>query len=209
MRSNYLKFSFVFLLDLVKSNPGKVITLVLSIICWQFAGTYKDVKCEVKVEQKLEISGEHLYISSEINNDKKIEYKIHQFSDPQELIDDKLTWYEYSGWNIFFYVIFGASFLIWTISTVAGWFGEESGWDINDSVKEAIESIIYCEVEEDVYYYLGLGRLIGKRDHQIRRNYIRHEFGINSLSDVLFCPKYNFLTKSEKRENKLSKIGIK
>jgi len=209
MRSSYLKFSLFFLSDLIKSNPGKIISIILSIICWQFAGIYDDVKYEVKVEQTFEISGEHLYISSDINDSKEIEYQLHQFPEPQKIVDGKLSWYEYSGWNVFFYVVFGASFLVWTISTVAGWFGEESGWDINDSVKEAIDSIIYCEVEEDVYYYLGLGRLIGKRDYQIRKSYVRHEFGINSLSDVLFCPKYDFLTKSEKRENKLSKIGIK
>lgn len=208
MKSSYFKFFSVLILDLIKSNPVKCICIILSIITWQFAGTYEDSKYEVTVDQHIDISGTHLYISSDMENNK-IKYEMKQFEDEQELVDNNLVWYEYSGFNIFFWVLFVVSLLIWTISTIVGWFNgdDDSGWELEDSVKEAISSIMYCEEENGIYYYMALGRLIGKRDHQIRRGHVRYDFGINSLRDILFCPK--FQTKTQKRENLLGEIGIK
>jgi len=209
MRSNYFKFFTVLVLDLIQSNPTKYICIILSIITWQFAGSYEDAKYQVKVDKQIEIAGTHLYISSDLNDSKEIKYEMKQFEDKQELIDGNLVWYEYSGWNVFFWVIFVISTLIWSISTIVGWVGsdDEAGWELEESIKEAISSIIYCEEENGIYYYISLGRLIGKRDQQVRRGNVRYEFGINSLRDVLFCPK--FQTKTQKRENLLEEIGIK
>jgi hypothetical protein len=209
MKSNYFKFLLLLLLDLVKSNPAKCITIFLSIITWNIAGTFSDVKYEEKIDQYIEISGTHLYISSDIK-DNKIKYELSQYKEKQELIDNKLVWTEYSGWNVFFWVIFIISFGIWSISTLVGWFSydnDDAGWDLKDSVIESLSTITYCEEENGIYYYLVMGRLIGKRDKQIRISDFRYEFGINSIRDILFCPK--FKTKSQKRENLLSNIGIK
>lgn len=207
MKSSYFKFYTTLILDLIKSNPAKVICIILCIISWQFAGVYEDSKYEVTVDQHIEISGTHLYISSDMENNK-IKYEMKQFEEEQELIDNNLIWYEYSGWNILFWTLFCVSTAIWTISTFVGWVqdDDEAGWEFGGSRIEAVSSVIYCEEENGIYYYLALGRLIGKRDQQIRRGNIRYEFGINSLKDILFCTK--FKTKTQKRENLLQEIGI-
>jgi len=71
-------------------------------------------------------------------------------------------------------------------------FSEDSdaNWDFRDSYKDALKSMIYTELDNGIYYYISFGRLLGKRDHQIRRHEILYEFSIFSISDIKFHPIY-------------------
>ena len=203
----YLKFISIFLFDIIKSNPAKVIFLALTIISYQYAGDFDDTKNTYDISSEIKMGSDYIYIYEEVKNDE-IVYGIKQFDEIQKLEDNKLIQYDYSGFNITFWIIFVISGLIVSISTISGWFGEdEAGWELSDSYEEAVSSIIYCIEEDGVFYYMALGRLLSKRDNTISRRYACGELGIRSLRDIYFCPK--FQTKSSKRENFLNKIGIK
>ncbi len=203
----YLKFISVLLLDIIKSNPAKTVFLTLAIISYQYIGSFEDTKTTYDISTEIKMGNDYLYIYEEVKNDE-IVYGMKQFDEVQKLEDNKLIQYDYSGFNVTFWVIFVISGLVVTISTIAGWFGEEeSGWELDDSYKEAVSSIIYCVEEDGIFYYMSLGRLLSKRDNILSRRYACSEIGIKSLRDIYFCPK--FQTKSSKRENFLNKIGIK
>lgn len=204
---NYLKFFLIFLYTLIKDNIVKSICLAISITIFQFAGTFSDGEYIKDVVQEIEVNGDYLYVSEKITNDDNITYELNDFKEPQKVENGKLIYYEYSQINVLMWALFAFSTFIVGLMTILGWSGEDdSGWHSNESYKNAISKIIYCVEENGIFYYMSFGRLLSKRDNQLSRYDICRSLGIRSLSDIRFCPK--FQTKTQKRENLLTKIGI-
>ena len=201
---DYFKLFLYSTFYITKNNLGKLILVILSIISFNYAGTFEDVKYEAEVAKEINIDGIYLYITKDIE-DNEINYDVIQREKPEELKDGKITWYEYAGVNIFLWVVVVVCVVIILLLTFAD--DSDLHWDIRDSYKKALEKMFHTEYEDGVYYYIAFGRLMGKRSEQINRHSILYEFSVYSLSDILFHPK--FQTKTEKRENLLSKIGIK
>lgn len=179
--------------------------MILSFIAWNFAGTYDDVKYEADIVNEFVVEDQHLYVSKKIN-DGKLKFEILQYDEPQEVKDGKLSWYEMSNWNIFWWVTFVISIAVVVITTFH-FDNDDVGWDFRTIRRRSLRYFTYTIEENEIFYYMAFGRLLGKRDWQVSRDYVIGEFGINSIRDILFCPEYH--TKQQKRENNLDKIGIK
>lgn len=193
---NYLKLFLYSIFYITKNNLGKLILLVISIITFNYAGTFEDTKLESKVIKEIKIEDSYLYITKSIKN-SEIEYSVIQRDKPEKLKDGKIIWYEYSDVNVLLwtvFVIFGVGLLILS-------FSDDVDWDIKYSYRQAIEQMFHSEYDEGVYYYIAFDRLIGKRSRQLYRNQILHEFDVYNLSDILFHAKIK--TKSNRKEKKI------
>jgi hypothetical protein len=186
-------------------NLVKFALLVTAFVSFFFAGTLPEVtyKKEVLVEHKQ--GPDFIYIVRD--KDKETGYDIlvsqvkHQLSD-----DNYLSVEEFNELNVLIWLLFGICLVSLSIGTILGINGDDDiGWVIKDCKEMAVNNLVRCELEDGVYYYMALGRLLGKSNTQVRGATIRH-FGIHCLSDLKRCPK--FITKEAKRNNILKKIGI-
>lgn len=196
---DYLKLFLYTSFYFIKTNLVKLIMIVLSIVTFNYAGTFEDIKYERSVVENLvvedfpvdcpscELSNTYLYITMNIE-DNKVKYDVIQRKEPESLKDGKIIWYEYSGYNIFLWVLFVLCLLILTIMT----FSEDTDtrWKFRDPYRDAIKMMIHTEYKEGIYYYISFGRLLGKRDHQIIRDNILYDFSISRLSDIMFHPPF-------------------
>ena len=58
----YLKFIFVFLFELVKSNPIKLSLIVVSVILFSFAGTIPDSHDKYNIVAETKVENTYIYI---------------------------------------------------------------------------------------------------------------------------------------------------
>ena len=173
--------------------------IVLSIITFNYAGTFEDTKYESYVVKELvvedfpvdcpscDLSNTYLYITLSISNDE-IKYDVIKRKEPESLKDGKIIWYEYSGYNIFFWVLFSICIITLVLMT----FSEEidARWKFRDPYRDALKMMIHTEYKDGIYYYISFGRLLGKRDQQIIRDNILYDFSISRLSDIMFHPPF-------------------
>lgn len=201
----YLKFTFIFLIELIRTNIYKSIFVAIAIISFNYAGIFPTTTDTYKIIHETKIEDTHIYMYKTISNDK-VEYKNISSDKPIKITNGEIKLQSYNGINVLFWIIFVISFLIVFIATIIG--DSDTGWEVNDSWKEAISSLIYCEEDGGQFYYFVSGRLISKRDTMISRSQsAMRELNIGGFRDIYRCPKYQ--TKSKKRDNILNKIGIK
>lgn len=203
----YLKFIFVFLFELVKSNPIKLIFVVAAITFFSFAGTIPDSHDKYEIVGQTKVENTYIYIYKTIS-DNKIKYEnIWSEGKPADIKNGVITLTSYHGGN---YVLWGLFTILTIVLIVAFFIGlndDDIGWELEDSWDEAFCTLVYCEEENGFFYYFALGRLISKRDKQVNRRYrITNELHIGGFRDLYRCPKYQ--TKTQKRETLLNKIGI-
>jgi len=205
---NYLKFIFVFLFELVKSNPIKLSLIVVSIILFSFAGTIPDSHDKYNIVAETKVENTYIYIY-EVISDNKIKYEnIWSEGKPIEVKNGVITLVSYHGGNYALWAFFVIIVIVLIVAFFIGLSDDDIGWDFEDVWESAFSSLIYCEEENSVFYYFALGRLIGKRNNQISRHYnAATELKIGGFRDLYRCPKYQ--TKKQKRETLLNNIGIK
>jgi hypothetical protein len=203
---SYLKFSLVFLLELIKTNIIKTIFVVLAIVSFNYAETFPPSTDTYHVVAETKVENTYIYVCESIS-ENKIQYEnVWQEGKPIEVKNGIISMKSYNGFNILFWVLFGISTVILIICTFIN--DEDVGWEIEDSWSTAFTTLIYCEEEDGYFYYFALGRLISKRDRQVSRSYrMTSELHIDGFRDLYRCPKYQ--TKTQKRETLLNKIGIK
>jgi hypothetical protein len=185
-------------------NLVKFALLVTAFVSFFFAGTIPEVtyKKEVLVEHKQ--GPDFIYIVRD--KDKETGYDIlvsqvkHQLSG-----DNYLSVEEFNELNVLIWLLFGICLVALSIGTILGIHDDDIGWEIEDCKEMAVNNLVRCELEDGVYYYMALGRLLGKSNKQVRGDIPRH-FSIYCLSDLKRCPKFS--TKEAKRNNILEKIGI-
>ena len=203
---SYLKLFLTFPLFIIRDNIGKSILILIAVISYQFLGTFEDTKCESPILETITIDKDTLYVYAHTAKETTFEL-VKSNDEDYEVVGNKLTWIESSDGNM----VMGFLFFIPVISLVIMFFvgldNDDVEWDIRSSWKDAVRSTVYTLYEENTYYYMSFGRLLGKRDYLIPRNNIGYELNVHSLGDVFYCPK--FQTKTQNRENLLSKIGIK
>lgn len=200
----YLKFSILFLFNLIKHNPTKVIYIIIAIVSFYFAGTIPDARFEEKIDGSIIVNNQYLYIKEYVS-DNTIKYEIIQSDKPLVIKDSKYIHYDYSGFNIALWVTFGISLGLMILCTIVGWAGDEdASWNIKGSWRESFICLIYCELENDKYHYMALDRLIIIQDRRLSSCQV--EQLISGFKDLRLCPKYK--TKTQKREDNLSKLGI-
>jgi hypothetical protein len=203
---SYLKIVFNFIKYLIIENPIKVLMLVGAFISFQYAGTlpgnwvYYDLVSEIKD------GNTYVYVIESQGTDNN--YDIYT-SDKKEVIkNDQFRLWDYHDGNILLYIIFGILIFIVSVGTIIGLLNNDDdiGWDFEECYERTINNLIYCELEDGVFYYMALDRLIGKSNTQIASRRISDHFNVYSLSDIRKCPKFS--TKTQNRNNLLDKLGI-
>lgn len=197
-----LKYLYYFLVELFKKNPGKSICFIIGMVAFNFAGTFPNWDKEIKIEKEVKVDSGWVYLYQKIE-ENKIKYEMIYSPEKLELKSGIYKSSEYHGANVFFWVLSIVSLIV----VIIGTFDSNNDWEFDEVRGHTIGRLSKCEFEDGDYYYIISGRLIGKTNRQ-HNNYksIYRNFGINSLSDILICPKFE--TKTSKRESKLSKLGI-
>lgn len=203
---SYIKFTFVFLWEVMRKNIVKLLFLIGAITAFTFAGTFEDDVNSYDVATVVKIDNRYVYVCRTIH-DNQVEYE--NIWDKKEIPikDGKIYISSYSFANGFLWVVFVILSLILIIVSIIGRNEEDIGWELEDCWDGAFSTLIYCEEENGEFYYFALGRLISKTDRQVNRRYkITNELRIDGFRDLYRCPKYQ--TKTQRRETLLSKIGI-
>ena len=205
---SYLKFSFVFLFELIKTNIVKTIFLITAIISFNYAETFPPGTDTYHVVAETKVENTYIYVCESIS-ENKIKYEnVWQEGKPIEVKNGIISMPSYNGFNILFWILFVISVIVLVISTFVGMNDDDIGWEFEDAWLNSFTSLIYCEEENGYFYYFALGRLISKRDRQISGGYrMTSELNINGFRGLYRCPK--FQTKTQRRETLLNKIGIK
>lgn len=202
----YLKFTLNLLFELIRTNIVKTLFLILSIICFNLAGTFPDSTDSYHIVAETKVDNTYIYVYKTISNNEAQYENLWQEGKPIEVKNGVITSQSYNGFNILFWVLFVISLIVIAVPTFSD--DDDINWEFEDAWLTAFTSLIYCEEEGGEFYYFALGRLISKTDRQIGRSYrITRELRIDGFRDLYRCPK--FQTKTQKRETLLNKIGIK
>ena len=129
-------------------------------------------------------------------SENQIKYEVLNFDTKQKIINGNIVDKDYSFFFYFSITVSGISFVILCILLVV------DGWSFSEARLKTISRWIYCELEEDVYYYFFDDRFLGKSNNDLKGKLYRLE--VSSLSDIRLRPV--FKTKSMKREDKLDEL---
>jgi hypothetical protein len=192
--------------QLIITNPIKIVALILAIISYNYAGSFKSGTYKQPIVKEFNDGGIWVYLARSTNNSSG--YEVMTTQSKQKLVDNCLVLEDYDDRNVLLWILFGVTLLVFVISTIIGLLNgdDDIGWDLDSCQERSINNLIYCELEGDTFYYMAFGRLIGQSKHQLKSRSIADSFRIHSLSDLKKCPKFS--TKTQKRNNLLDKLGI-
>ena len=196
-----LLFPLVFLYNTIKQNILKTILILLSITGFYFSKFYSQDVIEKKTSTHVLKTGKnYTYFFEEGDN----HYSTMVFDGP--LKNNTYVYKDTQGEYICLQVLGWASIFILVVCFIVGISDDDSAWEFDECLEKSLSFLIDCEIEDDKFYYMALGRLIKKSDRQLNDYYnnIAHELNIHSFSDILNCPK--FKTRSQKRGELLDKL---
>ena len=192
--------------QLIITNPIKILALIIAIISYNYAGSFKSGTYKEPIAKEFNDGGIWVYISRSNNNSTG--YEVMTSQSKQKLVDNCLILEDYDYRNVLLWALFGVTSLVFVISTIIGLVNDDNdlGWDLDSCQEKSINNLIYCELEGDTFYYMALDRLIGQSKTQLKSRSIADSFYIHTLSDLKKCP--IFSTKKQNRNNILDKLGI-
>lgn len=205
---SYLKLILNLIKYLIIENPIKVIMTVIAVITFNFAGTFKGENEYYNLVSETKDGNTYVYVINSRTQDNS-GYDIITSDKPKLIKNGQVEVWDYNDGNILLYIVCVLLTIVVTIGTIIGIVNDDDdvGWDFEYSYQRSISTLIYCELESDVYYYMIMGRLIDKRKDQIRyTSNVAREMRIFNMSDVHRLPKFS--TKTQKRNNILDKLGI-
>ena len=205
---SYLKLILNLIKYLIIENPIKVIMTVIAIITFNFAGTFKGENEYYNLVSEAKDGNTYVYVINSRTQDNS-GYDIITSDKPKLIKNGQVKVWDYNDGNILLSIVCVLLTIVVTIGTIIGIVNDDDdvGWDFEYSYQRSISTLIYCELESDVYYYMIMGRLIDKRKDQIRyTSNVAREMRIFNMSDVHRLPKFS--TKTQKRNNILDKLGI-
>jgi hypothetical protein len=201
-----IRYSLSVIWQLIITNPIKITALVIAIISWNYAGSFQNGTYKEPVVSEVKDGSTWIYLTRNSGNSSG--YEVMTSATKEKLVDGSLVLDDYNGINVVFWIFFVISALIFSITTIIGWINDDDdiSWDLDECLANSLNNIIYCELEDGVYYYMAFGRLIGKTDIQINPRRVSDHFKTYSLSDLRKCPRFS--TKTQNRNNLLDKLGI-
>ena len=201
-----IKIIPIFILNLIKNNPIKLIALVVAIITFPFLNSLPDEIRKTPIDKELKIDGDYIYlsrdvVSGEISYDAKTFHKKQKLTGGVYLIEK-----EYDDANIFIWLLFVIALLV----VIFGSFiinDNDVNWDFEKVSQKTISYFITCEEEDGIYYYLYNDRLLTK-SNKIISSYsnMADKLDIYSFSQLRNFPIWN--SKQIKRNSKLDELGI-
>lgn len=203
-----IKLRLNWLLNLLWFNATKITLSIVIFFSIYIINNYKFEKSyeSVKYLKEVEVNGEWLYISKEIeNNDEK--YVINSFDKKQKGNGDIIYYESTNGWEILTGAILIASIITFIVIFIMNWLNSLNPFRFDRVFEKTIEDNITCELENDTYYYFILGRLIVKSANIINLHDVVYRLeskGINRIRKIKTLPLYK--TKTTTRNEKLEKI---
>ena len=197
---------FILLYELITSNPVKSVFLSIALTTLYFSYNVEpEMTTTVKVHTHFINDNYHNYVIGDKN------YSVKEFEKPLNIKNGTITYKEMSG--IRFMLLVG--FWITTIFLIIAFFmglssdDDDVSWEFNEIWLRSLSTLIICELEDGMYYYMMLGRLVYKSDRlyeKYRSDKLVERFNIYGLRDLMNYPK--FKTKTQTRNSKLEKLGI-
>ena len=200
-----IKIIPIFILNLIKNNPIKLIALVVAIITFPFLNSLPDEIRKTPIDKELKIDGDYIYlsrdvVSGEISYDAKTFHKKQKLTGGVYLIEK-----EYDDTNIFIWLLFVIALLV----VIFGSFiiDTDVNWNFEKVSQMTISYFITCEEEDGIYYYLYNDRLLTKSEKIISSySNMADKLDIYSFSQLRNFPIWN--SKQRKRNIKLDELGI-
>lgn len=201
-----IRYSLGVIWQLIITNPIKIAALVIAIVSFNYAGSFQNGTYKEPVVSEIKDGSTWIYLTRNSGNSSG--YEVMTSATKEKLVDGSLVLDDYNDINVVFWIFFVISVLIFSITTIIGWINDDDdvSWALTRCLEKAMNDIIYCELEDGVYYYMAFGRLIGKSDIQINPRRVADRFHTYSLFDLRKCPKFS--TKNQNRNNLLNKLGI-
>lgn len=203
-----IKLRLNWLLNLLWFNVTKIILSIVIFFSIYIINNYKFEKSyeSVKYLKEVEVNGEWLYISKEIENNEE-KYVINSFDRKQKGNGDIIYYESTNGWEILTGAILIISIITFIVIFIMNWINHYGPFGLDRVFEKTIEDNITCELENDTYYYFILGRLIVKSANIINLHdlvYRLESKGINRIRKIKTLPLYK--TKTTTRNEKLEKI---
>lgn len=198
---SYLKLIIYYFKNLIVDSPVKSIVLFITIMSYKFAGTFDDYPSKLHIVDQFTDGSSYVYVIKK-QSSGSINYETIVFEKEIEIDGDGYYHYmSYHDLNVLLWFIFGFGLSY----TIAGLLVPDDNWDFKNVWQQSLLSLVSVELEDGIYHYMALGRLIGKSDRSLTYR-VFSNFNVHSLRDIYLCPKFE--TKRVKRNDILSKIGI-
>jgi hypothetical protein len=197
-----LLFPFTLIYNTVKTNIIKTIFVTLAITGFYFSQRYtEDIHSTKTADFVIKDGVNYTYFFAKTNDG--------EYSSMTTKIPLKNNTYNYTETQDGYYgfqALGWISVIVLVIGFFVGLSDEELSWEFDECLEKSLSFLIICEIEDDKFYYMALGRLVRKSDRQLNGGYhsITRELNIRSFSDILNCPK--FKTRSQKRGELLDKL---
>lgn len=196
-----LPFSFIY--NFIMVNIGKTILFTLFGLSIYGAITSKQYEMEkLHIISSVKNGADYLYIV-----DGK-DPSVLTYKSPQKITNNILLHQTETGIYTFYIVMCVVLGILAVIFVIASIVEDEAAWDLLKVFQKSISVLIQCELEDGMYHYTILGRLINiQEDKQyIGDESLAYRFDINDLTTIINLPK--FKTKTEKRNKFLDKLGV-
>ncbi len=201
-------FPFMLIFELLTKNVVKSIFVIIALVTLYFSNNVdKEMITTTKVYTQF-IDGKNKvnYVIKPGNN-----YEVKDFEKPLKITNGTITYKEMSDIRFLLLLIFWIAVIFLVIGFFIGLGNDvEISWEFKDCWLSALSTLIVCELEDGKYYYMMLGRLVYKSDklyEKYRSDKLAERFNIYRFRDLMNYPK--FKTKTQTRNSKLEKLGIK
>jgi hypothetical protein len=196
-----LLFPFIFIYNTAKNNIIKTIFLVLAIIGFHFSQRYtEDIHSTKTADFVIKAGTNYTYFFAKTNDG---DYSSMTTKNP--LKNNTYSYTETQDDYYFFQTLGWICVIILVIGFFIGLSDGDISWDFDECLEKSLSFLISCNIEDDKFYYMALGRLLRKSDKQLGGYHsITRELNIRNFSDILNCPK--FKTRSQKRGELLDKL---
>jgi hypothetical protein len=196
-----LLFPFILTYNICKENIIKTIFLALTITGFCCSQRYlADIHSTRTADFVVRNGTDYIYFFTKTNDGDyssittKTPLKNNTYSYTET--QDGYYGFQALGWTSIFVLV---------ICFFVGISDDDVSWNFDECLEKSLSFLISCEIENDTFYYMSLGRLLRKSDRQLGGYHsITRELNVRNFSDILNCPK--FKTKSQKRGELLDKL---
>lgn len=201
-----IPFLFIYIFNLIKKNPIKMVAITLIVITFPFLNSLEDVRIEDKIDYQYQKDGRYFYVTHFSNKEKLVSgYEIQSYEKPPTIKGGYIIHYSYDERNILIWFVF----IILCIFPIAGIFSSDDfGFELEEVFEATVSYYITCELEEGIYYYFYGERFLGKSDRPLHKeySYIARAFRIYNMTNIRSCPVWK--TKTQNRKSKIEELGI-
>ena len=187
----------------MRGSIGKTITLIVTILCFNYAGTIDDnvvTRQVVGTNMVIGIDTTHVYLYN--GDDRNV--SMVSFRKSQKILPNKTIVYkESNGFNACLWFIFAIGVILLSIGTFSG--EDDLNWEFGDCWHDTLLKEIRVIEESSKYHWVLNNRLLIVSDQPIDTWSLKDRVTDYIRNKNIFP---EFTSKEDKREKKLKKIGI-